>query len=398
MIDLKAKYDVVVVGAGPAGSTAARYAAKGGAKVLILERDREPGIPVRCAEGVSHRGLAPFIEPNPKWIAAKIDSARIFAPDGNMLQLENIGTGYILERRIFDRELCNLACAEGAMMLTKADAIGLEFDNDQICGVRFRHLGNEHVVKCDIVIGADGVESRVGRWAGIKTACDMSDIETSVQYTLTNIDADQNYCEFYFGDQMAPGGYTWIFPKSKTSANVGLGLSGNRISEHGPVHYLDNFVKKRYPNGAINAIVCGGIPTGQPLKDMAAERIMLVGDAARQVNPMTGGGIITAMYGGAKAGEVAAEAVQKQDFSRKFLMNYKKRWDQKLGANHRLMHKFKEKFLFFGDENLNRLIATCKKMPRENLTLREIFFQAIKTDPVLVAQLAKDFVVSKLNV
>ncbi len=392
------RYDVIVIGAGPAGSTAARYAAKGGASVLILERDREPGIPVRCAEGVSHRGLAPFIEPNPKWIAAEIDSARIYAPDGNMLELQNIGTGYILERRIFDRELCNLACAEGAHMLTKADAIGLEFDNDQICGVRIRHLGQERVIKCDLVIGADGVESRVGRWAGIDTACDMEDIETSVQYTLTNIDADQTYCEFYFGDHMAPGGYTWVFPKSKTTANVGLGLSGNMVTDRGPVPYLDEFVKNRYPNASINAIVCGGIPTGLPLKDMASERIMLAGDAARQVNPMTGGGIITAMFGGAKAGETAAMAVREKDFSKKFLKRYVKEWDKTLGANHRLMYKMKSKFLHFGDDNLNRLIAMCKTLPTDKLTLREIFFQAVKKDPILVAALAKDFVVSKLNV
>ncbi len=392
------RYDVVVIGSGPAGSTAARYAAKGGASVLILERDREPGIPVRCAEGVSHKGLAQFIKPDPKWIAVEIDAARIYAPDGTMLELHNIGAGYILERRIFDRELCNLACAEGAHMLTKADAIGLEYHNEQICGVRYRHLGQEHVVKCDLVIGADGVESRVGRWAGIDTACDLEDIETSIQYTMTNIDADQRYCEFFFGDHMAPGGYTWIFPKSKTAANVGLGLSGNMIKDHGPISYLDNFVQKRFPNGQINAIVCGGIPTGLPLKDMASERIMLAGDAARQVNPMTGGGIITAMFGGAKAGETAAMAVEKRDFSKKFLSRYYKEWDKALGANHRLMYKMKSKYLHYGDENLNRLIAMCNTLPTDKLTLREIFFQAIKKDPILVAELAKAFVVSKLNV
>jgi len=76
------KFDVVVVGAGPAGSVAARFAAENGASVLILEREREPGIPVRCAEGVSHAGIAPFIKIDKRWIASTINVARPFSPNG----------------------------------------------------------------------------------------------------------------------------------------------------------------------------------------------------------------------------------------------------------------------------------------------------------------------------
>ena len=106
----KSKYDVVVIGAGPTGSTAARFAAENGASVLILERDREPGIPVRCAEGVSHAGLIRFIEPDPKWIAAKIEVAKLISPNGEVAYMHQNGTGYVLECRIFDTELCNIAC------------------------------------------------------------------------------------------------------------------------------------------------------------------------------------------------------------------------------------------------------------------------------------------------
>ncbi|MEA1972618.1 MAG: NAD(P)/FAD-dependent oxidoreductase, partial [Candidatus Cloacimonadota bacterium] len=119
---LKDKYDVVVVGAGPAGSVSARFAAESGASVLILERDREPGIPVRCAEGVSHAGIAPFIDIDTKWIATEIDVARLHSPDGNEVTMHNNGKGYVLDRRLFDTALCDLACDKGADLLTKADA------------------------------------------------------------------------------------------------------------------------------------------------------------------------------------------------------------------------------------------------------------------------------------
>ena len=127
---LKDRYDVVVIGAGPAGSVAARFAAENGVSVLVLERDREPGIPVRCAEGVSHKGIAPFIEIDERWIASTIEVARLHSPDGNEAHMLNNGTGYVLERRVFDAALCSLACKFGADLLTKADAIDLIWENN----------------------------------------------------------------------------------------------------------------------------------------------------------------------------------------------------------------------------------------------------------------------------
>ncbi len=110
MIKDKQEFDVIVIGAGPAGSTAAKFAAENGAKVLILERDREPGIPVRCAEGVSVKGIEPFIKINPNWVATEIDIARLHAPDGNTATMYNNGKGLVLHRRIFDAAFFDLAC------------------------------------------------------------------------------------------------------------------------------------------------------------------------------------------------------------------------------------------------------------------------------------------------
>lgn len=390
-------YDVVVIGAGPAGSIAARYAAENGASVLMLERDREPGIPVRCAEGVSHNGIAPFIDIDQRWIASQIDIAKLTSPNGESALMHNNGTGYVLERRIFDTALCELAAEHGAQLITKADALELTKENGKISGVKFRYMGETREVKCDIVIGADGTESRVGRWAGINTAVALRDIDTCVQYTLAGIDIKKDTCEFYFGNKVSPGGYVWIFPKSDNTANVGIGIAGHLSHEKGPKEFLDEFVAEKFPKATITYTVYGGVPTSATLKEIVRDNIMLVGDAARQVNPITGGGIVQGMIAGSIAGKTAAEAVKKKRFDAKFLKKYRKEWDKKLGNTQKIMHSMKEKFLFMTDEQFNNLVSYCQNIPDDKFSLKALFTEAVKGDPKLVMDVAKSFVVSKIK-
>ncbi len=394
---MKNKYDVIVIGGGPAGSVAAKFASENGASVLLLERDREAGIPVRCAEGVSLRGIAQFIEINKKWIATKIDVATLFAPNGESAKMYNNGTGLVLERRIFDAALCEEAVRFGAEFVTKADAIGLTWENGKISGVKVNYLNEIIEIECDIVIGADGVESRVGRWAGIKTNVALKDIDTCIQYTLSGIDIEENACEFYFGRDVSPGGYVWVFPKNKNTANVGIGLAGHFSHAKGPKKFLDEFIQKRFPDGQKIYTVCGGVTTADTLSEIVRDNIMLVGDAARQVNPITGGGIVQGMIAGSLAGKVAAEAVQKKRFNGKFLKKYRKEWDKKIGNNQKIMYKIKEKVLEMGDEKFNSLVKICQNIPADKFTVKALFSEAVKDDPKLVLEIAKAFVKSKLN-
>lgn len=394
---VKDRYDIVVIGAGPAGSVAARFAAENGSSVLMLERDREPGIPVRCAEGVSHNGIAPFIDVDKRWIASQIDIAKLTSPNGESAFMYNNGIGYVLERRIFDTALCELAAKHGAQLITKADALDLIKENDKITGVKYRYMGETKEVKCDIVIAADGTESRVGRWAGIDTAVALRDIDTCVQYTLAGLDLKKDTCEFYFGNEVSPGGYIWIFPKSDNTANVGIGIAGHLSHEKGPKEYLDEFVAKRFPNTTITYTMFGGVPTAATLKEIVRDNIMLVGDAARQVNPITGGGIVQGMIAARIAGKVAAEAVNTGQFNAKFLKKYRKEWDKTLGNTQKVMHTMKEKFLFMSDEKFNNLVNYCKKIPADKFTLKALFMEAVKGDPKLMLDVAKSFIVSKIK-
>ncbi|MDP8267731.1 MAG: NAD(P)/FAD-dependent oxidoreductase [Candidatus Tenebribacter davisii] len=394
---VKDKYDIVVIGAGPAGSVAARFAAENGASVLILERDREPGIPVRCAEGVSHNGITPFIDIDKRWIASQIDVAKLTSPNGESAFMHNNGIGYVLERRIFDTALCTLAAKHGAQLITKADALDLIKENDKITGVKYRYMGKTRTVKCDLVIAADGTESRVGRWAGIETTVSLRDIDTCVQYTLAGVNFKENTCEFYFGNEVSPGGYIWIFPKSDTTANVGIGIAGHLSHKKGPKEYLDEFITEKYPNATITYTMYGGVPTAATLKEIVRDNIMLVGDAARQVNPITGGGVVQGMIAGSIAGKVAAEAVKNGQFDVKFLKKYRKEWDKTLGNTQKVMHSMKEKFLFMTDERFNNLVSFCKKIPADKFSLKTLFTEAVKGDPKLMLDVAKSFIVSKIK-
>lgn len=207
---MKDTYDVIIVGGGPAGTTAARYAATGGADVLLLEKDREIGVPVRCGEAVDHEGLAPFIEPDRKFVAAEIRNFKLVAPNGTVVKPNIEGLGYVLDRKVFDYELARNAADEGAEIITKAYVDGVEKSDGAVTGVTVQYHGERLSLRSRIVIGADGVESRVGRWAGIDTTVSMHDMESAAQVTAANIDVEQDTCYFYFGEKYAPGGYLWV--------------------------------------------------------------------------------------------------------------------------------------------------------------------------------------------
>ncbi len=122
---MKNEYDIIVVGAGPAGSIASKFAAEQGASVLMLEKDRDVGYPVRCGEAVSMAGLEEFIKPDPKWIATEISQFTFISPDKTVIDVPFEGKGCILERKIFDYELANQAAKVGTDILTRAYVNGL---------------------------------------------------------------------------------------------------------------------------------------------------------------------------------------------------------------------------------------------------------------------------------
>jgi len=387
---MKESYDVVVVGAGPAGSTAARFAAAGGASVLLLEKDRDVGYPVRCGEAVSHEGVIQFIEPDPRWIAATVSKFRIIVPNGNSIVPRLDGIAYVLERRIFDYELAKLAVREGAEVVTKAYVYDLIKQDGVVEGVRALVKDEKIEIRAKVVIGADGVESRVGKWAGIDTTTHIHDMESCAQVTLSGVEVEEGVLEFYFGEQVAPGGYLWVFPKGKDSANVGLGVSVEKAKKKSAVQFLEEFIEKRFPDAAILTRIAGGVPCAKTCDEIVKNNVMLVGDAAHQVNPLSGGGIISGMIGGMIAGQVAAEAIRKNDL--RHLVEYEKRWHKRLGWRHEVFYNIKEAIYRFSDETLNKLCESSLKLPDEKRTVGGIFRTALWNQPSLLLDVARVFI------
>lgn len=383
-------YDVIVVGAGPAGSTAARFAAAGGASVLMLEKDRDVGYPVRCGEAVSHEGVVQFIQPDDRWIAARCDRFRLISPSGQSVIPRLDGLAYVLERRIFDYELAKLAVKEGAEVVTKAYVYDLIKREGIVEGVRATIKDRKVEIKGKIVIGADGVESRVGKWAGIDTTTHIRDMESCAQFTLGGVKVEEGILEFYFGDNVAPGGYLWVFPKGKDSANVGIGISVELAKEKSAVRYLEEFVERMYPRSAILTRIAGGVPCAKTCDEVVKNSVMLVGDAAHQVNPVSGGGIISGMIGGMIAGQVAAEAVRSHDLGQ--LVEYEKRWHKRLGWRHEVFYRIKEAISDLSDESLDALCESGLKLPEEKRTVGGIFRTALWNRPSLLIDVARVFV------
>jgi len=386
---LKNSYDVIVVGAGPAGSIAARSAAEKGLSVLLLEKDRDVGYPVRCGEAVAKAGIEEFISADEKWIAAKINKFSFIAPNQAEVTVQLNDVAFVLERRLFDYELARTAADAGAEILTRTYVNGLLIEDGKVCGVKYEYRGEQKEVRAKIVIAADGVESRVGRWAGISTHVDFRDMESAVQVTAANIHVAQDTLFFYFGIDISPSGYLWIFPKGNNKANIGIGVSGSIGKKKSALSYLDDFMQKHYPDAPVLTRIAGGVPCGITLDKISAPGIMLVGDAARQVNPLSGGGIASGMIGGSIAGRIAAEAIKlnKPDH----ILTYDKAWNDRLGKRHLIFNRIKEGIYNFPDEKFNDIADAFVKIPMENRTLGTLFRTALWNKPSLLMDVAKVF-------
>ena len=371
MIDWNMEYDAVIVGAGPAGSHTARFAAEGGAKVVIIEKRQEVGSPVRCAEGAARRSLQEAeVIIDPKWISGEMDGAMIIAPNGNYLEVDEAKAGaevgYVIERDLFDQALAKTAVQRGAELVLKCSATALiKDDTGKVCGVKVNHMGEEKEIRAKLVIGADGHESLIGRWAGLLPKLEKNDIISGLQYRMTNLDINHKFVQFYLTKEFAPGGYIWIFPKDETTANVGIGIVISEIKHKGHLkELLDGWIaaNPKIAQGEIIDIIAGGIPVGHPVDATVMDGLMLVGDAGRQTDPITGGGIGNGCKAGRECGLTIAAAVKANDFSAKFLQMYETAWRDLLEERLYRNWMAKEACLGLDDDVFNKIITTMDEV------------------------------------
>jgi digeranylgeranylglycerophospholipid reductase len=383
------RYDVIVVGAGPGGSMAAKAAAESGLEVLLLEKRQEIGEPVRCAEGICSRSeLRRLIKPESDWIATEVKGGRIYSPNGlSVFFTEGNGGGkggYVLERKIFDRSLAMKASRAGAKVLVKTRAIGLIKENRVPCGIYAMCMGKPIKVNAPLIIGADGVESKVGRWAGIDTALRPEDIMVCAQFLVQDSRIDDNYCEFFFGNTIAPGGYLWVFPKGEKHANIGIGIQGFKSIPGKPLKLLNEFLKSKMPKARTLQLVTGGIPTSGLMKTTISDGVMLVGDAAHQSEPLTGGGILNAMRAGIAAGNVAVKAISNGDVSKASLQEYEEKWRSCIGKQIGKSYDAKRFFLTLTDEDLNEIAESLQGQDISMMDTKGVLKILLKLNPRLL--------------
>lgn len=380
-------YDVVVIGAGPAGSIAARTCAQAGLRVLLAEKRQEIGSPVRCAEAVGKDTVAEFIPLDPHWIAADVEHFSLTSSAGDTVHFPPLESTLVLERKIFDRALAHTAAQAGADVIVKARAAGFIKNSAGVEGVKLVVQGQPQEVRCKIVIGADGTEAQSTRWTGLKSNPQLKDYYSAAQYLLTNVKVDQTVCQYHLGWSIAPAGYVWIFPKGNQTANVGLAMAVDPKQPRSALDYLNDFVAKQFPASSILAQVVGGIPVSNVLPDMVADGYLAVGDAAHQSDPLTAGGITNGMHGGLFAAQVAVEALQQGDTSRKFLKKYEKLWDGKFGADYRRLYRLRQAALKIPEEKINEIIRQVSQLDDPQPSMRQLFKIFLKEYPLLVVDI-----------
>ncbi|MBN2225380.1 MAG: NAD(P)/FAD-dependent oxidoreductase, partial [Deltaproteobacteria bacterium] len=297
--------------------------------------------------------------------------------------------GYVLDRKFFDRELVWKAAEAGADVAVKSRACAPILEDGVVKGAKIDYCGRVSSVKAQVVIAADGVESKFSKWCGIDTTVPVREIMSSVQYVMADIDIDPGATIFYLGNDVAPEGYLWVFPKGKRTANVGIGISGRKSGDgHRAKDYLDKFVKKTFPNGKTIEYIPGGVSVCRPLECTVADGLVIAGDAARVVDPLTGGGIYNAMYTGKLAAETAADCIGKGDVSKKALMGYDREWRaSKMGRSIERNYHIKEYLIKQSDEKLNEIIHSVSKLNLSEFSTMNLIKEIIKANPKLVLEL-----------
>jgi len=305
--------DILVAGAGPAGTSAAREAASTGASVIVVERRALIGVPVQCAEYLPAQLLGE-LPLRPGFVVQPLLGMRTFL-NGRPIQ-EIAAPGYTIRRDVFDQSLAEEAKNAGATILLSTRVVSREGGEVLIAA----DGASPSRVRTEVIIGADGPRSTVGGWIGSENRNLIPAVQVKVR-----LDHPLEFTEIFFDDRIY-GGYGWLFPKSH-EANVGLGMKSRGGGRNEIAGSLLDLLSSLAGDGKIKGkpfdIVAGRIPAEAP-RAISGENILLAGDAAGHTHPITGAGIMQAVIGGRMAGKWAARAVESGDMSN--LANYESEW------------------------------------------------------------------------
>jgi geranylgeranyl reductase family protein len=343
-------YDAIVIGGGPTGSYAASKLAEKGHDVMVLERKRRVGESV-CCTGIIGQECASTFNVDRKVILRQVNSARLFSPSGNQLWLRREKTqACILDRAAFDISMAERAQGAGVSYILNSPVKNIAVAGDGVSVVVFRQ-GKETIFKARAAVIACGFGSGLGKRLGLGG---FGDFTAGAQAEVEAPGIDE--VEVYFGD-VAPGFFAWLVPTKDSRARAGL------LSRKNPGLYLRKWLAHLAAQGRIASaeaeINYGGIPL-KPLTRTCGERLVVVGDAAGQVKPTSGGGIYYGLLCADIAAQTLHQALEDGDLSASRLARYGRGWRKRLGRELRIGYWTRKLFERLSDRQIDRIFEIVK--------------------------------------
>ena len=350
--------DVLVVGAGPAGSTAAFRLAEQGHRVLVVEEHPKIGEPVQCAGLVSRRVLD--LAGSESFVLAPVRGASVFGPSGGSVSFKaEAPRAYVIDRRRLDVHLADRAARAGAVYRTRTRFDGRLDGTRERAEVRLvEDGGRSYDVSARVVIGADGVSSAVARAFRLRRPVE---ILPAFEAEFPESPGDPDTVEVYLGRTIAPGLFGWWIPNGSGGARIGVASDADGTPARTYYQHLLRYLQRRFGTalGSPTGYVVSGIPIGTLPKTHAAH-LLLVGDAAAQVKPLSGGGIFTGMRCAEIAAHVAHAALARDDLSESALAEYDRAWRAELGEELRRALHLRRIFTRLSDADLDAVLTALK--------------------------------------
>jgi len=337
--------DLIVVGGGPVGSRVAALTARS-MRTLVLEEHAEVGTPVQCAGLVTPRVVE--TAGAEETVLNRISGGVVHFPGGISIELNGKETkAVVVDRRAFDIACYEKALEAGAEFMTGTRFTSFSRDPDSLI-VEAVSGGEKRTLRANLLVGTDGYKSCVGRAAGISQPKDtVKGIQADIDRRLD----DQDRIHVYLGQKIAPGFFAWMIPCGDFT-RVGLCVSRG----HGaPSRFLSSFLKTVGVGDAerLNSI-SGIIPIGPP-QSTYADRVMVVGDAAAQAKPLSGGGLYTGMVAAECASRTAMESLEGNDFSSRMMSRYQERWRSEIGKELDKGYRIRKVFVRLNDWKIDEV-------------------------------------------
>ena len=309
---MKETYDVLVIGAGPAGGSCAEKAAELGLKVLVLEEDPIVGEPVHCGECISKVAMDKLGEIPEEAIAERAKGVRVIFPGPRSNLVDEPGA--VLYKEKFERWIIEKAKKKGVEVI-----LGQPLESAERRGKEWEVKSKGKKFRARILVDASGVKSVLSQKLGLNKKYESV---VGMQYLVEGI-GDDGYLDFYIWPKYAPHGYLWMIPKGNGRANIGLVTKDSTKTKEN----LDAFIKERgWQNNRIIKKFGGLIPASGPMENTCGDGWMLVGDAAGFTSPLFEGGTHLGIQSGLFAAQAAKLAIEKKDFSKETLGEYERLW------------------------------------------------------------------------